>query len=378
LSRSPKRALGAAIAGAGAILATTAALGAAGALSAGPQPPTVVADNISNPRGLELTSKGLYVAAAGKGGGKKCINSPEAGTICPGTTSKVVRVNLTTGEKTRLAKGLPSYAGSDGSFATGNDDVSVAPDGGVFGIETFAPKKGTKLLPKKARKLNGRVLRIEKGAAHRAGHISKFERNHDPDGQGFDSDPYGIYAASESTQYVVDAAGNDVLRVHNGHIKLVAVLPSIGKNEAVPTSITRGPNGDLFVGEFVGEAKPSVDRARVIEISPAGQQTVYATGLNRITGLSFDLAGNLFVTELSTRNLTPTSHGAIVEVPAKGPKCTVSGSTQLHFPAGGVVTGDGSTLYVSNFSVLPGETSPSGPFGGAHGQVVSLPATTCH
>ena len=49
-------------------------------------------------------------------------------------------------------------------------------------------------------------------------------------------------------------------------------------------------------------------------------------------------------------------------------------SDQLSFPAGGVVTSDGKTLYVGNYSVLPGQTPACGRFGGANGQIAMSPA----
>ena len=42
--------------------------------------------------------------------------------------------------------------------------------------------------------------------------------------------------------------------------------------------------------------------------------------------------------------------------------------------ASGVVSNDGQTVYVANGSVLPAVTAAAGRFGGAHGQIVSVPA----
>jgi hypothetical protein len=370
--RSSKRTLSAAFAGAGAILATSATLGAAGALSA-PGGPTVVADHVNNPRGLELGDSGrLFIAAAGRGG-KNCGKIPQLGKVCGGATSSVLGVGA--GAKSTVAGGFPSGAGKDGSFATGVDDVSAAPGGALFAIETYVPKPAIKLLPKRTRKFNGKLIEIVNGGAKPIADIARFELKHDPDNQGKDSNPYAVYAASNHTQYVADAAGNDILKVHNGKVSLVAVLKNVGKNQAVPTSITKGPGGDLYVGELIGESRPSTNAARIIRIAPSGKQSVYAKGLNRTVGSSFDRAGDMFVTELTTTAIDPSSHGAVIEIPKSGPRCTIAGSDQLIFPAGGVVTKNGSKLYVSNFSVLPASTPAGGPFGGAHGQVVSLPAT---
>src|SRR6185503_7440037 len=115
-----------------------ATLLAAAALTAGTGKATastgvkVVIDHVDNPRGLALRPGGqLYVAAAGKAG--SFCPAPDS---CGGLTSYVLR--RSNGETRRIAGGLPSLGGQDGSFTVGGDDVSVSPKGKVFFIETSA------------------------------------------------------------------------------------------------------------------------------------------------------------------------------------------------------------------------------------------------
>jgi sugar lactone lactonase YvrE len=341
----------------------------------------VVIDHLNNPRGLEINGGTLYIAAAGRGSGGhgKCLKRGEnAGGTCPGASSQVIRAAVS-GDHRLLAEKLPSYAGKDGSFATGVDDVSRASDGSLFGIETYALPAGVKVLPKAARKFNGQLIKVDDSTSPNppkpVGNVSAFEFKHDPDKQGKDSDPYAVLAVSAHTAYVADAAGNDLLKVHDGKVSLVTVFKNIGKNQPVPTTIAQGPDGKLYVGTLIGFAPGGKDKARVIQVDPkTGKQTVYARGLNRVTGVDFDSTGKLYVTELSTTGINPNAHGAVMVIPAGGGTPTLlPGSDQLEFPQGGVVSDDDSTFYVSNWSILPAHTDPSGQFGGNNGQVVSLP-----
>lgn len=65
----------------------------------------------------------MYVAEAGKGsGGGNCVTLPWGEPACPGATGAISR--LWRGVQQRVVAGLPSYAGLDGSSATGPADVS--------------------------------------------------------------------------------------------------------------------------------------------------------------------------------------------------------------------------------------------------------------
>ncbi len=350
----------------------------AGATAAPRSTYRIVANHFHNPRGLSLSPDGryLYIAAAGTGG-SRCISVAGKGQTCTGTTGSVMRFDLATHARQKLADRLPSFAKSDGTFATGADGVSAAPDGSVFGVETSAPSFVTQLLPATSRKLVGRLLQLRGTAAKATGNVASFETKHDPDGQGLASGPYALAAASAATQYVADAGGNDVLQVGGTKVSLLDVLPNLGASRATPTAIAIGPDGLPYVGESVGGVNGA---GQVVQVLPGGVERVYATGFDRISGLDFGPGGALYVTELSTTTLDPGSHGDVVELmPLAISRCLVPISDQLSFPAGGVVSSDGQTLYVANNSVLPGTTPKGGAFGGANGQVVSVPAAPlCH
>jgi hypothetical protein len=325
----------------------------------------VVIDHVNNPRGLAFAPNGtLYAAAAGRAG-TKCLGPDE----CVGLTSAIwKRAN---GKNSQLVGSLPSAGGQDGSFTVGVDGVSVAPDGSVFAIETSAGQDGLPPgFPPRWDTL-GHLLRIwPDGRITKVAAIDQYEWDHNPDGAQLDSDPYGVLALSAHRQLVADAAGNDVLQVVDGHLSTFAVFP---KNqwggESVPTSLAKGPDGAIYVGELGGEGTRA-GGSRVWRVVPGHKPTVFRTGFTSITGIAFGADGSLYVTELNRDPVNFTPDGDIVRVRPNGAR-TRMGVGALQFPAG-LAIGPGGGVFTSNWSILPAFTSAGGPFGGAHGQVVRV------
>jgi hypothetical protein len=106
------------------------------------------------------------------------------------------------------------------------------------------------------------------------GDPASFECANDPDGQGVDTDPYGL-AVRGNTFYVADAAGNDIVKIGNGTTSLAAVLSTTG--QPVPTSLAWGPGGDLFVGTLNFEGGPGAATVYRLNVH-TGDLSVYATG----------------------------------------------------------------------------------------------------
>ncbi len=322
----------------------------------------VVADHLNNPRQIAVDGKAVYVAEAGKGG-DRCLGEGEE-QVCVGFTGSITRVKE--GRAVRVQTGLVSVASPEGDVV-GVDALTIK-NGGLFGVATSTCTAPLDAFGDAAAAQLGKVLRFFGGTRQVAvGDVSTIECQTDPDGQGPDSDPYGI-AAMGKTLYVADAAGNDIVQVLEGQTSLTTVLSTDG--QPVPTSLAFGPDGALYIGTLNFEAGPG--GAAVLRLDLAtGQVTTYADGLTAVTSLAFGPDGTLYVTEWTTGfgETGPLPDGDVIAIPPGGGpdgRQTI-GTGVLHFPTGvGVV---GSTLYVSNWGIATGDDGPFGP--GGHGQLVS-------
>jgi glucose/arabinose dehydrogenase len=322
----------------------------------------VVADHLNNPRQIAVHGGALYVAEAGTGG-STCV-----GEVCVGLSGSVTKV--AGNHQHRVQTGLLSVATPEGDVV-GVDALAFKGDR-LYGVATGACDLAG--LPSRVIAQAGKVLRLDGGNKFAAvGDASSFEctTDPDPDGQGRDTDPYGL-AVRGHKFYVADAAGNDVVRIASGSTTLSTVLSTVTDPQPVPTSLAFGPDGALYIGTLNFEAGPG--GAKVYRYDPAtGATKVYASGLTAITAIAFGPGGQLYVSEWTTGfdpNTGPSPNGDVVVIPWGGGTSGrhALGQGALHFPAGVAVTNQG--LYVSNWSIASGEDGPFGP--GNHGQLVRI------
>jgi hypothetical protein len=298
--KSSLLAMGAAVTGA---LSCTAAVAATA---------TVIATGLVNPKGIDQSPSGaLYVAEAGNGG-SDCTTVPG---VCFGLTGAVSRVDPTGVQPAqRVITGLPSVFSGSPRLAVGANDVSFsrygAPTvvmglGGDLALRDKLGPAGAKL---------GKILRIDldENETSAAADISAFEQSHNPDHGAIDSNPYGI-EAQPGEWAVADAGANSLVRARaNGKTSLLATFPpqfvqvpgapagTLMPSQAVPTSVTKGPDGYYYVGTLTGFPF-AVGKANVWRVPPwGGTPELCGSGFTTIVDVAFDPDGRLYVLEISS------------------------------------------------------------------------------
>lgn len=340
------------------VLSPTFALGMLAASSALAQTPyTVVMSGLDNPRGLAFAPNGaLYVAEAGRGGGGPCVVLPRE-TRCYGLTGAITR--LWKGQQERVAEGLPSNATPEGTDASGPDDISFQGTGGAY--ITMGLGGGPALRAAFGNESFGTLIHMATSGRWKVtADMVAYEVLSNPAGGPVDSNPFGVLAEATG-RIVADAGANALLKVGaDGTIATLAVFPSqpnptpVGPPtiEAVPTSVARGPDGNLYVGQLTGA--PFVPGlAKIYRVIPGQvQPVVHCPGFKMIIDLAFEASGSLLVVEHATGGLFfPPSSGRLSRV---APDCSrtvlLSG---LDRPTS-VAVGDDGAIYVTNHGVTPG------------------------
>jgi hypothetical protein len=215
----------------------------------------------------------------------------------------------------------------------------------------------------KSRLFGTLLLATPEGKYFPVADIAANERRHNPAGGPVDSNPYGVVALP-NRRIVADAGANALIESGTTDLLLparnrtFAVLPPTAfATEAVPTTVTKGPDGDFYVGQLTGA--PFFRGASTIYRVPraGGSATPYVTGLTAVVDMAFDREGTLYIVEIAS-GFVPgpgadpgVGNGRLLRKPRSGPvEVLLEG---LVFPAG-VAIGRNRTLYVSHFGIFPG------------------------
>jgi sugar lactone lactonase YvrE len=361
------------LAASAAVIAPLAAVGVATAPAASAQARThhgtfrVIADHLSNPRGLApAPGGGLYLAEAGRGG-KTCVADGEQGTTCIGLTGSFDLV--TNHGVKRLVTGLLSGTGKDGVAAEGPVSVSAGRGRsfyGQFGLNSHVvPPPGT--IPHKLRaaalaQLGHLVLGSQRGSMRSISDVgdqdwtwTNHHKNLAPHDYP-DANPNAVLY-SRGHRYVADAGANLLVEVKRGgamKVRAFIPVPKGWQSDSVPTCVARGPSGALYVGELLGGFY-SPGHARIWRVVPGHAPKVWATGLTTVQGCGFGSDGAFYATEFQVDGLNegPKANpaGDVVRIGAHGHR-THLGVGKLFFPSG-FAAGPGGAIYVSNCSIAP-------------------------
>ena len=358
---------------------------------AGAQNLDIVADGLSNPRGLSFGPDGnLYVAEAGRGGSGACIASPEGGESCYGATGGITRINVPPGHRAadrlpaalagvqEAAEGMPA-----GSNAIGPQDVSFNNRWGYFTVGLGANPRYALATRQQRQTLRPRsTASTASGSVSRVADIAAYEAKNNPDASQpdaqVDSNPFSVDASASNRILVTDAGGNSLLRVRRtGEIRTLAWFP-FGQTlappflglppgtqipyQSVPTGVVRGPDGAAHLGQLTGFPFPA-GAANVFRVVGAETPSVQATGFTTVVDVAYGPDGSFYVLQISSNGLAaqPPGPGKLLRIDDDGTQTELAAG-QLQEPTGLTVARNGD-IYVSNQGGSPND-----------GQVVRIPA----
>jgi sugar lactone lactonase YvrE len=344
------------------LVALTAAVGPA---AARPDPDGVVAEGLSDPRGISAAG-GRALLVADSGSGKIVRIEPRRNGSATVTTFAQVSSNPEAAGPVEVA-----YQGPNHVWVTVSGDPAA---GGA------------------------RVVRLDrKGKVTVSVDIAAYQAT-DPDEDDQDdfpeeSNPFGLALLPGGGVLVADSAGNDVLKIDQKRkittvarflredvpwpdVELPFPTPPPGTPtpvESVPTAIAIGPDGAWYVSELKGfpfvkgtsriwRIEPGAKNAVCDPKSPStGKCTSYATGFTSVMDLAFGPDGTMYVLEIVKEGLLGAE---LLGEPPIGALWAVKGGTKTELATGtllapgGVAVGYNGTLSVTTGTVF-------GPGGGA-------------
>jgi hypothetical protein len=251
--------------------------------------PTVIADQLNNPRQLFYGADGtLYIAEAGLGGDVDATGSFE-NPVKIGATSRISMV-APDGTFSTALDGLASIDGGPenlyGAFSVIVDDeyfwiaMGEGPKADSYDTETYI--------------FDALVAydRETKEVVHRAG-MKETAAPLNPSVPN-NSNPVDLAIASDGTVYIVNAGCNCVQSWTEADGVQIAMQWDEDDNP-VPTSIAIGPDGDIYVGFLTGFPWPT--RGSRIERWSGGELKESYYGLTTVTDVLVSADGTIYAVE---------------------------------------------------------------------------------
>lgn len=303
----------------------------------------VVISGLNAPRGLAFGPDGkLYVAEAGTGGDEQSDWVPPFRTAKIGKSGRIVRID--DGKATEVASGLQSVSLGPQAEIVGPQELAF------IGNTLYAVVGQANALPGGKETFSLLVKVGPDGKPETVADLGKYEKEHNPDGTVPDSNPFGLAATPDGNLYVVDAGGNDLLKVTpGGEVSTVTAW----KDNAVPTAVAFDKSGQAYV-TFLSPFPFTVGSSRLERLTGSTSQVVVPA---LTTGVDVEVGpdGNVYVLEHTAEQLPgPPPHfkeksGRVLRVTPSGLEAVATG---LNFPTKMAFGPDGA-LYIANNAVGP-------------------------
>jgi len=282
--------------------------------------------------------------------------------VAESDSGEVSSVDLDSGAVRTLLSGLYSPQGVD--YADGRLYVAVGEASAAPGEEAPPVPEGAATASLLVARPDGTVLRTISLLEHEMDENPDGQPQFDEDGAPYDtlSNPFAVLAQHRRV-LVADAGANAVLSVdpRSGDVTTffvppvvdvagcVNAQPTVTGCDPVPTGITEGPDGLLYVSTLGAEVPGA---GRVYVLTPRGHVVRVLTGLTAPTGVEVDRHGTVYVSNLfegapegDEPPPDPSIIGEVVAVDRDGSR-TVS---KVTMPTGLLIE-DGD-LYASAWSV---------------------------
>jgi hypothetical protein len=292
-----------------------------------PSNATAVACGLINPRGFTFDPDGALVVAESGAvpDGFEVPHGPPTPMFRPATTTtgRISRIDLNSGERTTIADGLPSSAGSFGDTLGPSNVAYLGSD--LYVLISAGPVHGWPNYASGVYKVNA------DGTIRLVGNLDAFNAKNPvalvpPDDEI--SNPYDMVAA-DGALWITDGNRNQVYKVTTDGT--VSRFADMSQGHPVLTGISAVPGGGIITVELT--AVPYVvGSGRVSKISTTGETATVTKATTAATGVAVASDGTVYVTEHAESLGKPPFLS-----PGTGRLARLTGDGKLETVAGGLM-----------------------------------------